>query len=73
MTRHKEQQGRVGKNKLTKWEAGNELVAVADALGNASEELKDYPELREFVRGLRKQVAARFEEDGFVEEMGFGI
>lgn len=59
--------------KLTKWEAGNELVKAADCLSEVANELKDWPELRATVREARRLIADEFNEAGLVEEMGFGI
>lgn len=57
---------------LTKWEAGNELVKVADALSSAAVELEGWPQYQEIVKLARKLVAETFNAE-LVDEMGFGI
>lgn len=60
-------------SKLTKWEAGNVLVAAADALSNASRELKDWPELKAAADNARWIIATTYKLEKLTEEMGFGI
>lgn len=59
--------------KLTKWEAGNELVYAADAIGEVILELKDYPEIANRLKKVRSEISDIYNENGFVKEMGFGI
>lgn len=61
------------RGRLTKWEAGNEIVKAADALSEAIVELRDWPELQEPLQKMRKQVSELFEAQGLVDEMKFGI
>ncbi len=59
--------------KLTKWEAGQELVKVADCLSEAASELKSWPALQRFMLKLRDQLQRKYKRDGFTDTMGFGI
>lgn len=60
--------------KLTKWEAGNELIKAADAVGECIDELKkDWPALANDLREIRKQISEIYDTNDFVKEMGFGI
>ncbi len=63
----------MSEKKLTKWEAGNELVKAADCLGEVASELKDYPMIQDEIKKLRKKISYIYKNNGFVEEMGFGI
>lgn len=59
--------------KLTKWDAGNVLVNVADVLGEAIEDLKDFPKERGELIQVRSAVSSIFKINGYEKEMGFGI
>lgn len=61
------------RSKLTKWEAGNELVALADACSKASFELSDWPHLKAAADHARKIVVDTYKLEKLTEEMGFGI
>lgn len=59
--------------KLTRWEAGNELVYANDQLCKVSAELKDWPELKGVIDQARKLIVDKFNAESLVDEMGFGI
>ena len=58
---------------LTRWEAGQELVKVADALSEAAAELDDHPDLQKKVAEMRKDIAEFFYKTKLDDVMGFGI
>lgn len=58
---------------LTKWEAGNILVKAADDVCEQVKDLNGYPELQEALRDARKIIVKAFNENGMIEELGFGI
>lgn len=59
--------------KLTKWEVGQVLVEANDNICTAIAELKDYPELKQPLIAARILLVKAYEENGMIEEMGFGI
>lgn len=63
----------VDRTKLTKWEVGNELVRLANIAGLVSRELRDYPEIRDEVQKIRREITRIYNQNGMLEEMGFGI
>lgn len=52
--------------KLTKWEAGQELIKAADALGEVEQELSNggYPELAKAIRKDRLRLGKMFNQFG---------
>lgn len=63
------------KNKLTKWEAGNELVKATDAIHEAIADLRDYED-KDLIKALQKArnaIRKVWKEKNFDNEMGFGI
>lgn len=59
--------------KLTKWEVGNVLVRLSDDISMAQNELREFQDLVDLLESMRGKLRAKFNQDEFDKEMGFGI